>query len=285
MKTRIMLGIILMLSSLIVTVVATMAPTMAYSPSNSKKFYGATTELDVWLPSNSTPPAPAGAATNHPSPLIIGAFDYDRRSAFGEADELWVHKWDSYLNAFQPIAVITDNAAEAEFLKTVWNNTYVWMQAAPNVILFPNVILVEPKDLEVWTTSSGNSKNGRWDTDDYGRTVWTTTSDTLWINLTKPVKITLPAVLNPATVSLVFVDQSFTVPPMTIDVKSTSDPWDGYYKAQLNVSPVLSQYTWEWTGMAEYAAARTVIRAWSLGYWPINTGFVYWRGTFTYTPP
>src|SRR3990172_1785572 len=131
MKKKIILGIVLMMSLLIVTVVASVAPTLAVQQTNQIKFTGALAEITIQIPSNSSPPAIPGGIPDHPTTLKIAAFDWDKRSTNGAADELLIQIWSpvgvvlSPGGNFQPVAVITDNPANAALWDSYWNGTYV----------------------------------------------------------------------------------------------------------------------------------------------------------------
>ena len=66
-----------------------------------------------------------------------------------------VAMWDPREEQFTPVLAITDNPAWAEFIKTLYNNTYMWyptplaLQPIYGPNLFPNVVVVEPDELEV----------------------------------------------------------------------------------------------------------------------------------------
>jgi hypothetical protein len=261
MRKKLILGTLLTLSLLVVTVVATVAPTLANSPSKNTKFIGALAEINIQLPSNSSPPATPGGVANHPTTLRIDAYDLNRRSTLGAADELLIFIWDPLTdplhNALTPVALITDNAANAAFWRPVYNGTYVAFKIVPPGIDFlPNVIQVGPKDLEVWDVAS----------------------DTFWVNLTKPIPITLN---NPGNTL-----SNFILPPMTLMFKATSDSFDDPFKVSLNYYPGASGYTLTRTGMSQFAGVRVDIPDWlGGGFRYEGTGHVYWRVTDTWTPP
>ena len=277
------------LSLLIVTIIASVTPTRANSQSTDTKFIGALGEVNLQLPSNSSPPAIPGGVANHPTTLKIGAWDLNSRSTLGAADELLIFIWSPVQNRLADVAVITDNADNAAFWKTVWNNSYIWypttlppQAGGPN--LFPNVILVEPNELEVWTESGSSSGgNGHWGWDNYGRYVWQTTGGgTFWVNLTKSVKVTLPYFNATGTNT----NQTFTLPPFSLMFKTTSDPFDGYFTVTLKNYRGASNYTLVRTGTTQFAGVRANIPDWlgsSFRY--EDTGHVYWHVTDTWTPP
>ena len=290
MKKKTILGIALTLSLLTVAIVATGATTLAVQQPNQAKFTGAIGNVGLQLPSNSSPPAPPGGVANHPTHLRIYAFDFDRWSTNGAADELLVFIWQPVKNSFQPVLLITDNAANAALWKTVWNNSNIWYPTTlppqfggPN--LFPNIVLVEPNELEVWTEAASNSGgNGHWGWDEYERYVWQTSGgETLWVNLTKSVKATLPYF----NVSGVNSNQTFTLPPMSMFYKGTSDDID---YPPLTIAfrsyPGASQYTLVRTGTAQFAGVHVRIPEWLGAQYPLDvTGNIWWRATDTYTPP
>jgi hypothetical protein len=285
MKKKTIIGTVLTLSFLIVAVFATAAPTLAYKPNKNTIFSGALAEINIQLPSNSSPPAPPGGNANHPTMLKIAAWDFDRRSTNGAADEILLFIWSPAENSLEPVAQITDNAANAAFWKIVWNNTYLWYPfilpppyppIATN--LFPNVIQVGPKDLEVWTESTWTN---------YGHN-WNVASDTLMVNLTKPITVTLPyfqVATNPDG-SEVEINQTFTLPPMTLMFKATSDAFNDPFAVSLNFYPGSSNYTLVRTGESQFAGARVDITDWlGFGFRYEGTGHVYWHETDTYIPP
>jgi hypothetical protein len=278
MKKKIYLGIILTLSLLILTLFISVSPTLAHRHTDDVVFSGALGEVTLQLPSNSSPPASPEGIPNHPTILKLVAFNYDRGSANGAADELDVFMWQPIGNTFQPVAVITDTPNNAEFWKTAWNGTYVWLKAIlPPPIgpttLFPNVILVEPETLDVWTESiHSKSRNDE--------------SSTLWVNLTETVKITLPY-FNATGVQS---NQTFNLPPTSLMFKTTSDefnlPWTTSFKGYKNAS----NYTWVREGAEQFAAVRVQIPEWlagggTRGYALEETGSVRWHEVDTLTPP
>jgi hypothetical protein len=276
MKKKTVLGTFLMLSLLAVTVVATIAPTLGRNPTKNpaKKVYGAVGQVVLQLPSNASPPASPGTP-NHPAILQIVAFDDNRRSFGGEADELIIFMWNPVSNRFEPVAIITDNAKNAEFWKTAWNNTYVWYQA-PGFVLFPNIILVEPQTLEVWTESMRASCG-------YGNKGWNTASETLKVNLASTVKVTLP--FFNATGE--FSDQTFSLPPLTLLFKATSDEIvEDPLTINLEGYPGASNFTIVRRGTTQFAGVRVRIPEWlSVEYSLFETGIVSWHNTDTYNPP
>ena len=244
----------------------------AASSDKSTKLIGALSEVNLQLPSNSSPPALSAGTPNHPVTMKIAAWDLDQSSTNGPADELLIFIWQPVKNAYANVAVITDNAANAELWKAAWNNTNVWYPVGPptfppNFNLFPNVITVAPKDLEVWT-ESGNNLNDA--------------SNTLWVNLTKAVTITLPYFNATGSNS----NQTFTLPQMTLMFKATSGAFDDPFVAPFVGYPGASNYTLTRSGSSEFADARVNIPDWLGNSFRYEaTGHVYWHVTDTITPP
>jgi hypothetical protein len=228
MKKKIILGSTLTLSLLIISIVATTLPAFANNPQNSltRKGYGTMGDIDLVIPSNATYPAKPGGATNHPTNIGFLALDADRRSTPGAFDQLTVYIWDPASQRETPVLAITDNPTQAEFLKTFWNNTYLWyptplpLQPILGPNMFPNVILVQPNELEIWTESS-RTYNG-WD-----HKGCYDTSETLWVNLTTPVKSTLTNfIINysaPSGSPARSANVTFTLPPLTMFFRPLDD--------------------------------------------------------------
>src|SRR3990172_11779053 len=219
MKKKTILGIVLSISLLVVSIIATTITAIAVNPKNTaeKTFYATIGSGVLQLPSNATYPAKAGGTPNHPTVLRIAAFDGDRRSTDGSYDQLMVFMWDPREEQFTPVLLITDNPSIADFMKKVYNNTYIWYPTPPPLIpmfgpnLFPNVVLVQPNELEVWTESSQKG---------YGNGPWSFNDDTLTVNLTKSVKSTLGLfIINaslPQTNPARFANATFNLPPLTL---------------------------------------------------------------------
>jgi len=227
MKKKTTLGIVLTLSLLTVAIVATGATTLAVYQTNQTKFYGTEGIVTLQIPSNASYPAKAGGTPNHPIAIRFAAWDFKRRSTFGAFDQLTVSIWDPVGEYFTPVLFITDSPAQAEFVKEVLNNTYVWYPRPPTLPpifgpnLFPNVIVVQPNELEVWTESTKASHgNGGWNWDEYGRYVWNIeSSSTLMVNLTKAVKSTLDLFIINATAPMGpnrFANVTFNLPPLSM---------------------------------------------------------------------
>jgi hypothetical protein len=227
MKKKTILGSTLTLSLLVILIVITNLPALANNPQNSlvRKGYGTMGDVDLIIPSNATYPAKPGGVSNHPTNIGFLALDADRRSTPGAFDQLTVYIWDPASQRETPVLAITDNPDQAEFLKTFWNNTYLWyptplpLQPILGPNMFPNVILVQPNELEVWTESSSTY---------YGQGYkWHDSSETLWVNLTIPVKSTLTNfIINysaPAGSPARSANVTFDLPPLTMFFRSLDD--------------------------------------------------------------
>jgi hypothetical protein len=205
MKKKIILGSTLTLTLLVISIIAMTLPAFANNPQNSlvRKGYGTMGDVDFAIPSNATFPAIPGGTSNHPTNIGFLALDADRRSTPGAFDQLTVYIWDPANQRYTPVLAITDNPDQAEFLKILWNNTYLWyptplpLQPMYGPNLFPNVILVQPNELEVWSTHG-----------------------TLWVNLTTLVKSTLTNfVINPSAPAgspARTANVTFNLPPLTM---------------------------------------------------------------------
>jgi hypothetical protein len=284
MNKKNVLGIVLTLTLLAVSFAVILLPTFAYEKTEdpAKKFYGSSGLVTVQLPSNSSPPASPGTP-NHPTILRFLALDHNRRSFGGEADELMVFMWQPIADNFQPVAMITDNANAAELWKTVWNGSYIWYVAGPPMfppgfILFPNVILVEPEDLEVWTEPARASYGD--DNKD-----WNDATVTLWANLTKEVTVTLPAYNGTGA----FSNETFILPPMSLMFKGISGEFDDPVTVEFKGYRYASNYTLERSGNSQFAGVRVNIPDWLAGshrMYPLDvTGAVRWRSVEVFTPP
>lgn len=182
MKKKLILGIILTLSLVLIIAVIAAIPASANStPSNSITKYGTLAEAVLQLP------PPGGAIASHPTNLRLLPFDYDRRS--GSVDALRVSIWVSAMNTYVPVAFISDQPWSAQD-KANLNNTAMYLEVN-GVVIRNNLKVVADKELDVWM-EAGKSQfgNGRWSWDDYGRYVWEIPDgDTLIANLTVPVQL------------------------------------------------------------------------------------------------
>jgi hypothetical protein len=218
MKKKIILGITVTLFLLVILIVVMTLPAIAYESPNVRKGYGTVGDVDFVLPSNATYPAKPGGVSNHPTNIGFLALDANRRSSPGAFDQLTVYIWDPANQRETPVLAITDNSDQAEFLKTLWNNTYLWyptplsLQPIHGPNMFPNVILVQPNELEIWTESSYKGCSG---------------SETLWVNLTIPVKSTLNYFTINASAPLGSPARSanvtFVLPPLTMFFRPLDD--------------------------------------------------------------
>ncbi len=289
-----------MVSLLSITFLEVISPSIALDQTKDKKFYASAAEITLQLPSNSSSPAIQGGTPDHPTTLKIAAFNYDRRSANGAADELLISIWCptgvvlSPAGNFQQVALITDNAANAQFWDQVYNGTYLSFHVGqpvfpPNTNLFPNVIKVDPNDLEV-SAKRSNSFMSSTQSDNFFGSNNHQSGDTFWVNLTKPVQIKLPQFLVGRTSNGVpiYSNQSFTLPPMSLMFKPISDSFDDSFKMDLKWYPGASGYTFTRHGSSVFAAARVVIPNWigaKVSDYIEGTGHIDWALIDTFTPP
>jgi hypothetical protein len=286
MWKKIILSIITIASMLSAAFIVSFAPTLATQQTNEVKLTGSMAVVTLQLPSNSSPPAAPGGTPEHPVTLKITAYHWDQQSTNGVADELLVAIWSpvglvlSSGGNFQPVAFITDNAANAPTADQLYNGTYISYHVGPplfpaNTNLFPNVITVQPNDLQVWTEPSKTCD---------------VASDTLWVNLTKSVTVSLPSFSTGRypNGTAINTNQTFVLPPMTLMFKATSSPFDNSYKMQMVGYPGASGFTLTQSGSATFAGVLVSIPNWIGAKITDNmdaTGHVSWRLTDTITPP
>ena len=236
---------------------------------------GALGSVVLQLPSNSSPPAPPGGTPNHPTTLMIEA--HVESNVNYTASVLGVFIWRPIANDFEPVAIIVDNPDAAKLMQTVWSGTYVWLIAGPptfppNFKLFPNVITVEPKDLQVWTESNGQDGSH-------------SVVDQLMVNLNKAVTITLPF-FNATGVNS---NQTFVLPPLSLIFKATSGEFDLPQTIPYSGFSGASNYTQVITGAEQFAGVRVSIPSWlAIGggqYTLSETGIVRLNFVDTFIPP
>jgi hypothetical protein len=261
MKRDKIFAAVMTLSLAVIITIATVAPTLASNPNYTQIMAcGNAGYVALQLPSNATPPGQPGTP-NHPTTLIFWASDDSRRSTFGAADELIVLMWHPIDNRFTPVAVITDNPERAEFAKILWNGTYVWYDfyiLPPNTRtnIAPNVIQVAPTELEVWTQD-----------------------EALMVNLTKPVKIALPA-YHMSTNPDKYSNQTFILPPMTLTFRATGNIFKDDTTLVLTGYTGASGYTVKIRAMAQPAWVRAVIPDWLGQYGLEFTGHTSTHNTY-----
>jgi hypothetical protein len=237
MKRSTILKAVVALSLAVTIAIAAFAPTtvsLPYTPQIVK--YGTFGHVPVQIPSNTTPPGQPGTS-NHPTTLIFEAYDATRMATFPGVDELSVYLWDPGDKAYTPVAVITNNGYEADFMKMIWNMTYVHYPISPTTDLFPNVIQVAPNELEVWTSDGA-----------------------LFVNLTKPVKVTLP--IFPTGTSATG-NQTFILPPLTLEFRGIGDAFQDTINAIYTGFPGSSNYTMKGNPMTQPAWMRIAIPDWT----------------------
>jgi len=266
MKKRIILRTALTLSIIIIAIAAVAQATPIHETSQIVAS-GTLGRVVLQLPANNTSPAPTGGNASHPTTLILYVYDHDKSSAFSNADELYVFLWAPVENRFEPVALITDNADQAEFEKTVVNETYLWYPIGPPAFpiktnLYPNVIQVEPDDIDVWT--EGNDRNS-----------------VLRAELTKAVKITLPYY----NASGLYSNQTFNLPPLTLMFRGIGDPFEAEGTINWKGYPQASNYTEVHKSMTTPAWVCVHIPNW-LGMFQLEvTGHIGYRFTYTFIPP
>lgn len=190
---------------------------------------------------------------------------------------LGIFIWRPVANDFEPVAVIVDNPDAAKLLQTVWSGTYVWLIAGPptfppNFKLFPNVITVEPKDLQVWTETNEQDSSH-------------SIVDQLMVNLNKAVTITLPF-FNATGVNS---NQTFILPPLNLIFKASSGEFDLPQTISYSGFSGASNYTQVITGAEQFAGVRVSIPSWlAFGggqYTLSETGIVRLNFVDTFIPP
>jgi hypothetical protein len=255
MKKKIIFGIALSLVLVIVSSIFTAVPAIAGNPKDSaeKTYYATIGRVFLQLPSNATYPAKAGGTPNHPVELLITVFDGGRRSTDGPYDQLIVDMWDPIAAHFTPVLAITDNPSQADFIKKIYNNTYLWYPSPTPLIpmygpnLFPNVVLVQPNELEVWSETKGTD-NG------YGHKggfSYESKSNVLKVNLTKAVKSTLNLfIINASAPSFTparYTNATFNLPPLNMVFHELDE---GYPNEQTEVLD-------SWLGASRYTVKET----------------------------
>jgi len=262
-KKQTIFGFLLLLSLVITTIVASIAPGFAKDVSSNIKYNVNGGVIHLHLP-----PA-GGAIADHPTNLRIIALDFTKDNKFfGYAghDELVVQIWYAPANAYVTVALITDNANSqaTDFFKTVFAGG-----AEVN-----NIIIVEEKQLEAWTESkSAHSHN-----------IWSAANDQTLItelNMPTPKLITLPGPLAPL---------SFTLPAtMTLTFREIGDEYQ--IKKGENVVTLLnppsysSGYTVSQYGGEKPAFVETNIPAWLIGGQDEEVGVIHTHWTMLYIPP
>ncbi len=186
-------ALILAVSLAVVITVAAVAPTFAAQefPINandtSKGSHG---NVTVSLPVG------GGAVAGHPTELVLSAYDYGESMNY--ADLLILAVWLPAMNSFVPIAVIGDQAPNAQ-VKGMWNNTAVYLEINGAVIR-NNLKTVTDTQLNVWTEGHGATENL-----------------VLMANLTVPVQLDFTGL--PSSV----FGSSYAVPAMTLMFRGIGD--------------------------------------------------------------
>jgi hypothetical protein len=238
MKRSTILKAVVALSLAVTIAVAAFAQTtaiQAYTPQVVK--YGTFGHVVVQIPSNTTPPGQPGTS-NHPTTLAFDAYDATRMATFPGVDELNVFLWLPSENAYTPVAVITNNGYEADFMKIIWNMTYVHFPISPTVDLLPNVIQVAPNELEVWTSDGA-----------------------LFANLTKPITVTLPAF---EVIANKYSNATFILPPLTLEFRGIGNAFQDPINSRFTGFTGSSNYTMKGYPMTQPAWVRTTISDWTM---------------------
>ena len=154
---------------LMVSTIAAVTPTFAASnePANVLKNFG--TGSMVYL--NSPP-----TTLSRPS-IQLRCFDFNKDSAFGEADGILVYVFSQTAGTYVIAAFITDNP-NPDYLKALWAGTNIWKPSSG----LENVIQLQPSELEIYTDSTTSNGNGNRDTSG-------SNNDMLIVTLTKAVTV------------------------------------------------------------------------------------------------
>jgi len=195
---------------------------------------------------------------SHPTCLRFVATDHDDMSEYGAGDELTVALWIPQYNGFMPVAIISDNTNPGvyTFVKSVYNNTFVW-----NTIMH-NVFNVTDNSLNVW------GQNG-----------------VITANLTIPINITLPLNLMVNTTYATWGNLSFTLPPMTLTFHSIGDSFVFEESVALLPHPPLSGYTYKVDSMQSPAWVTAEIPTWIRTAWLETSGHICTQVKMVATPP
>jgi len=262
MERRLLFGTVLALS--VIIAVAAIAPALAnhnqddpIGDDDDIKFYSIAGAVTLQLP-----PAPNKTGTGtpaHPTDLVIQVAHWQKPSAFGAAghDLLYVALWIPQRNAYTAVAYITDNNDTdfLNFIKTAWNGSFVWLERTliPSPF-FRNVITVAADELEV-------AKHG----------------DVVTANLTREVNIYLPFQGLIGTPSAAIGNQTFTLPPMSLEFRGIDAPYKDEFAVTLPSGYELTEAGWEkpawvsvkipqWLGNTAFRAVGDTKHNWKITY-------------------
>ena len=151
---------------------------------------------------------------------------------------------------------------------------------------FENVISVTDKDLDIWTENS-------WTCYGKGHNSWDySSSDTVIVNLTKPVTLRLPFNLFPAMIPLSkWGNLTFVLPAMTLKFHEIGESFPveetntGLVTSPFGAAAPYSGYTVKLTAMRTPSWVEVQIPAWLGSVAPEVTGHTGDHGTYTYIPP
>jgi hypothetical protein len=202
-------------------------------------------------------PSGGGALANRPTDLIILAYDYDE--SMNNTDLLAVAMWVPSMNSFVPVAVIGDQAPNAQ-IKTLWNNTAVYLEVNGAVIR-NNLVTVSDDQLEVWTEPARTINNHG-----YANEI------VLMANLTVPVQLdftNLPAAA---------FGTAFSVPAMSLMFRGVGNAF-----AHEETQRFPNGYTIASVHIDIPAWVHIYVPAW--GYSPTVSGSILYHETSTIVPP
>jgi hypothetical protein len=228
---------ILLLSILVVSLVATIGQTLAYtktSHKNSNLIVNSGTGSLAYL--NLPPSIVTATVPAHPSDIQLRSYHFNK-SPMGPFDSMLVYLWIPQRNSYNIVALITD-APNVQLYQDLWYKTFMWYNTTgitsyPNAFL--NVIQVADKDLQIWTENTNKGHDDKRDSNDHNSGVFI-------VNLTKTdgVKINLPFNLWTSSPLISYGDMSFTLPPLTLKFRAIGDSYSdsgvnatlpsGYYR-------------------------------------------------------
>ncbi|MGE5637389.1 MAG: hypothetical protein ACM3WQ_01675 [Chloroflexota bacterium] len=266
MKTKIVLGILLLLSISITGTIISIVPAPANSNSNEIKYnlnpYGLVV-LQV--------PPGSGAVANHPTDLALNPYHFARNNKlfdYAGYDEMWVAIWIPSTNKHVPVAIITDNLnpEAANFYKKIYAGSPIT----------ENIIVVEDVELEVWTETS-------WTNYGWGRSSGhVANGDALIANLTRSVEIKFGDHFPQ------FKSFNFTLPPLSLMFRQIGDDYrieKGEEVTMLNHPPYTSGYSITRYGWSKPAWVATKIPAWFGPYPNFAAGTMSNDWTIAHIPP
>jgi len=205
MRKKIIFATVMMLSILVVTIVATIAPTIAQpeEPSSILKNYGTGSNVYINVPQG---------VPNHPTNLQLRCFDFNGDSAFGSFDAILLYLYIPQRNSYNLVGYITD-LSNTEMLQNIWKGTFIYFPT----LGMQNVIKLAPEELEIYTDSTTSNGNGDRNGDGGN-------NDMLVVKLAKEVTITLPFQNAPEPTKSIG-DLTFKLPPMTLKFRPIAESY------------------------------------------------------------